>query len=149
VPDALLLYFPYALLNDRGDRHGDRADLSPLKFVSAQTPPTLCIIGDEDAIAPGENAIAWGEKMSAAANGAANDFRLFIYRKTHHPSGAANYERPGAYNDIRRQSDLFLAALGYVQGEPTVAPMTPEQIAALYVAPADFVPIKARLKTKD
>ena len=135
VPDALLLYFPYQMITTRGNR---KDDMSPLHFVGPNTPPTLFIGGEEDGIAPAERGMEWGDKMKDGKN----LFRYFIYRKTHHPSGKTDISKPGVPNDIFRQADLFLGALGFVQGEPTVTPMNPAAIAQLHVDPQTFHPLR-------
>ena len=132
VPDAMLLYYPYQMA-------GSRKEMAPLSFVTTATPPTLFAAGEIDKLAPAERGIEWGEKMK----GGANEFRLFIYRNTHHPSGGKHdINVPGADNDIIRQSDLFLAKLGYLAGEPTIAPMTPEAIETIHIDPKDYKPAK-------
>ena len=132
VPDAMLLYYPFQMSNRNND-------LAPLSFVNPATPPTLFAAGEIDRIAPADRGILWGEKMKDGRN----EFRLFIYRKTHHPSGGKHdIDDPGADNDIIRQSDLFLTKLGYLTGEPTITPMTPEAIEAIHMDPKDFKPEK-------
>lgn len=132
VPDAMLLYYPFQMSNRN-------SDLAPLSFVNAATPPTLFAAGETDRIAPADRGILWGEKM----NGGRNEFRLFIYRKTHHPSGGKHdIHEAGADNDIIRQSDLFLAKLGFLTGEPTITPMTPEAIEAIHMDPDELKPTK-------
>jgi len=134
VPNALLLFFPYQMVTTRGNR---KDDMSPLHFVGAATPPTMFIAGEEDRIAPAEHGIEWGEKMKAANL----PFRFFIYKKTHHPSGKHDFMKPGVDNDMVRQTDLFLASLGFLEGEPTVPPLDKNWPAErLYVAPKDFHP---------
>lgn len=137
VPNAMILYFPYSLVTDRGNR---RDDMSPLHFVNASTPATLIIGGEMDRIAPVERCIEWGEKMK----GSKNPFRLFIYRKAHHPSGTPDMNKPGVGNDIVRQSDLFLASLGWTKGEPTVAKMSPDAVEKLHMDPPEFHPPAAK-----
>ncbi len=133
VPDAMLLYYPFQMANTRN------SDMAPLSFVNEKTPPTLFAAGEIDGLAPAERGILWGEKM----RGSPNEFRLFIYRNTHHPSGGKHdIIEPGADNDIIRQSDLFLAKLGYLTGEPTVAPMTAEAIEAIHIDPKTYKPLK-------
>ncbi len=136
VPDALLLYFPFKMITTRGNR---KDDMSPLHFVGPATPPTLFIGGEDDGIAPAEHGAEWGEKMKAGKH----LFRYFIYRKTHHPSGTPDIMKPGVPNDIFRQSDLFLAALGFVQGAPTVTPMDAATVEGLHVDPATFHPVRS------
>jgi acetyl esterase/lipase len=134
VPDALLLYYPFAMVTPFGNR---KDDMSPLHFVTPSTPPTLLVAGEMDGIAPAQRGIDWGNQMK----GSANPFRLFIYRKAHHPSGNHDFTKPGIDNDMIRQTDIFLVSLGYLSGQPTVPPMDAEAIAKLHVDPKDFKPI--------
>ena len=134
VPNALLLYFPFSMVTPIGNR---KDDMSPLHFVTPSTPPTLFIAGEMDGIAPAERGIDWGNQMK----GGANQFSLFIYRRAHHPSGIHDPRRPGVDNDIIRQTDIFLASLGYLSGQPTIPPMDAEAIAKLHVDPKDFKPL--------
>jgi len=128
VPDALLLYYPYSMVFHR-------ENLGPLKHVTPRTPPTLFIAGELDDIAPAKHGITWGEKMHGAPG---NLFRLFILRGAQHPMSRMPFTHPLEHESMR-QSDLFLKALGFLQGEPTLPPMdpqTPEE--QLYVVPAQI-----------
>lgn len=111
--------------------------MSPLHFVNAETCPTLFIAGEMDRIAPAERGIDWGNQM----NGSRNLFRLFIYGKAHHPARKHDVTKPGLDNDLIRQTDLFLAELGWIKGPPQVAPMTAAAIEKLHIPPADFKPL--------
>ncbi|HEY5793057.1 MAG TPA: alpha/beta hydrolase [Chthoniobacterales bacterium] len=133
VPNALLLYFPYSMVTTAGN---GRDDMSPLHFVGGATPPTLFIGGELDAIAPAVRGIEWAEKVK----GLKNPFRLFIYRNTRHGVGQPGMNQPGVANDVIRQTDLFLASLGFVSGEPTVPPMDAAAIEALHVDPKNLKP---------
>jgi acetyl esterase len=130
VPNAMLLYFPYKMICDVGT---DKDAMSPLKYVTPKTPPTLFVAGEMDGIAPAERGIEWGNQMQGG-----NPFRLFIYKRAHHPSGKHDMNKPGDDNDMVRQTDLFLASLGYVTGAPTVPAMDDNAIAQLHVDPNDF-----------
>jgi len=134
VPNALLLYFPFQMISDRGNR---KDDMSPLHFVTPTTPPTLFIAGEMDGIAPAERGIDWGNQMK----GGTNAFRFFIYSRAHHPSGHQDMTKPGDDNDMIRQTDLFLVSLGFMTGDPTVTPMDADAIAKLHVDPATFKPL--------
>ncbi|HEY9250911.1 MAG TPA: hypothetical protein VIO38_17340, partial [Rariglobus sp.] len=83
--------------------------------------------------------IEWDEKMKSADG---KRFRLFIYRRARHPSGKPDMNQPGIENDLVRQTDLFLASLGFIQGPPTLTPMSAKAIAALHLGPADFKPAR-------
>jgi len=132
VPNALLLYFPFKMVTTVGNRNKD--DMSPLHFVTPSTPPTLFIGGEMDDIAPAQRGIDWGNQMK----GGTNEFRFFIYRRAHHPSGHQDMTKPGLDNDLIRQTDLFLVSLGFMTGDPTIPPMDADAIAQLHVDPKDF-----------
>jgi acetyl esterase/lipase len=133
VPNALLLYFPFQMICTSG-KHA--AEISPLKFVTPKTPPTLFVAGEMDGIAPAERGIDWGNQMAGG-----NPYRFFIYKRAHHPSGHHDMTKPGDDNDMVRQTDLFLVSLGFMTGAPTVPPMDDAAIAALHVDPKDFKPL--------
>jgi len=130
VPDVMLLYYPFQMAHPR------ISEMAPLNYVNpTTTPPTLFCAGETDKIAPAERGIDWGGKMK----GSKNLFRLFIYRNTHHPSGGKHdIMAPGADNDIIRQTDVFLAELGYLTGEPTIPAMSAEVIEKLHMDPKEY-----------
>ena len=135
VPNALVLEFPYSMITTVGNK---KDDMSPLHFVTPKTPPTIFIAGEQDGIAPAERGKDWGNQMQ----GGGNEFRYFIYRRAHHPSGHQDMTKPGQEDDMIRQEDLFLEKLGFLTGAPTVPAMDDAAIAALHVDPATFVPVQ-------
>jgi acetyl esterase/lipase len=105
-----------------------------LHFVGRSTPPALLLVGEEDGLADPWTALDWSNRMQSAGGAAC---RVFIYRRTHHPSGHHDIKNP-VENDNYRQVDLFLASLGFLQGPPTVAALDTKVSSGLYVTADAF-----------
>ncbi|MBI5834300.1 MAG: alpha/beta hydrolase [Armatimonadetes bacterium] len=116
-PDALVLYNP-VIDNGPGGwgaaRVGDRyPEFSPRHNLSADDPPTVIFLGTKDDLVP----------VKTIEDMAAELARLGVRCETHFYEGAAH----GFYHQPRYQtltligSDRFLASLGWLSGEPTLA----------------------------
>ena len=118
VPNALVLYNPVIDTSPTGygnARLGDRwEEISPLQHVRPGQPPTLVFHGTADKIVPYANAVAFEKAMQGAGNRCElvtiqGEGHGFVYRP----------EKKSA-NRAVRETDVFLASLGYLQGSPTL-----------------------------
>lgn len=117
-PDALVLYNPVIDTSEIGygnARLGARwQEISPQHHVRAGLPPTILFHGDADKTVPYANAVAFEKAMREAGNrcelvtlpGVGHGF---VYKLTNKSARTAT-----------RGTDVFLASLGYLQGEPTL-----------------------------
>jgi len=97
---------------------GDRfREFSPAHNVSRDGPPAILFLGSEDKLIP----VATLEKFKAAMEGAGVRCELRIYAGQGH--GFFNARGGGGkyYALTVREADKFLASLGWVKGEPTLA----------------------------
>lgn len=121
-PDALVLFNPVFDNGPDGfghERVGDRwREISPLHNIDSDAPPTVVFLGTEDRLVPVATAENYRDLMREA--GVRCDLHLyegeghafFNYREGQNPY----------YNRTVRAADRFLAALGYLEGEPTLPP---------------------------
>jgi acetyl esterase len=127
-PNALVLFNPAVSFDPstidpeqtRGRNFGERmgvepARLSPADHVTAQTPPTLILVGTEDFLIGGVHQFA--DRMKAA--GVRCDLDLFEGRK-HGFFNLKRNKKPEDFYATTESMDRFLTSLGYLQGEPTV-----------------------------
>ena len=122
APNALVLYNPVIDTSPSGygnERLGARwQEISPLQHVRPGLPPTIVFHGTADKTVPYQNAVDFEKAMKAAGNrcelvtfpGIGHGFAYRLYNK--------------AANQAARDTDSFLASLGYLQGEPTLPPPT-------------------------
>ena len=122
IPNALVLFNPVIDTSAAGyghERLGERwQEISPLQHVRAGLPPTILFHGTADKTVPYANAVAFEAAMKAAGN----RVELVTIRGEGH-GFAYRIEKPSA-NLALRETDKFLASLGYVQGAPTLPPPT-------------------------
>ena len=133
-PDALVLFNPALDLTAEGfgvDRENDRIAalherlgaepeaLSPLHHVSRTVPPTILFHGTADTTVP----FAQAEHFCEAIQDRGGRCELADYEEAGH--GFFNFGRGGnrAYVDTVRRADVFLAALGFLEGDPTIGAM--------------------------
>lgn len=126
-PNALVLFNPAVSFRSKSDdaaaqkqlqlpsRLGtEPRNLSPIEHISAQTPPTLIMIGTKDFLIEGNRDFV--QAMKAA------DCRceLDLYEGREH--GFFNFGRQQTKDFLATTAsmDRFLASLGYLQGPPTV-----------------------------
>lgn len=118
VPNALALYNPVIDTSVEGyghERLGERwQEISPLQHVRPGLPPTLVCHGNADKTVPYANVVAFEAAMKQAGNRAElltlNGIgHGFVYKIASSPA-----------NRSVRATDVFLASLGYLQGEPTL-----------------------------
>ncbi|BCM93761.1 acetylxylan esterase [Abditibacteriota bacterium] len=122
APNALVLYNPVIDTSPAGygnERLGDRwQEISPLQHVRPGLPPTIVFHGTADKVVPYANAVAFETAMKAAGNRC----ELVTIRGEGH--GFAYQIQKKSANRAVRETDVFLASLGYLQGEPTLPPPT-------------------------
>ncbi|MCU0793897.1 MAG: alpha/beta hydrolase [Opitutaceae bacterium] len=140
-PDALLLYNPvldltvgdwvrFVLGGARLDLKGAAqppaspaelaraAALSPVLHVATGLPPTLLVQGTDDKVTPPVHA----ERFAAAAREAGARCELQLLSATGHAFVVPRYKAPeSVVAEAIRSADRFLASLGWVSGEPTLA----------------------------
>ena len=121
-PNALVLFNPVidTSLNGYGnERLGARwQEISPLQHVRPGLPPTIVFHGTADKTVPYQNAVDFEKAMKAAGNRC----ELVTFRGIGHGFAYRLYNK--AANQAARDTDKFLASLGYLQGEPTLAAPT-------------------------
>jgi len=116
-PNALVLFNPVLDLRnleplaERLDAE-KRAAISPIRYVSKETPPAILFYGTKDRFLPdGQAMLKEGKKHGN---------RVELYTAEDQPHGFFN--RPPWKQLTLRAADAFLASLGYLKGEPTVQP---------------------------
>lgn len=144
-PDALLLYNPvldltagdwvrFVLGGDRldlkgaaqppasADERARAAVLSPVLHVGPSLPPTLLVQGEDDKVTPPVHA----GRFAAAARAAGVRCELRMLPATGHAFVVPRYKAPeSAVVDAIRTADRFLVSLGWLEGEPALAPSVP------------------------
>jgi len=118
-PNALVLFNPVFDNGPDGygyERIGERyPEISPLHNITAGAPPTIVFLGSKDPLIPVATAELYQQKMEVV--GSRCD--LQVYEGQSH--GFFNYNRsPEHYYKTLRAADIFLASLGYLEGEPTI-----------------------------
>jgi acetyl esterase/lipase len=116
-PSALVLFNPVLdmrQLDKYAKRLGPeaRAAISPIRYVNKETPPAILFYGTKDRF------LADGRAMLAEAKQHANRVELYTAEGQPH----AFFNRPPWKQLTAIAADRFLASLGYVTGEPTIAP---------------------------
>lgn len=117
-PNALVLFNPVYDNGPKGygyNRIGERyPEISPMHNIRKGAPPTITFLGTKDALIPVETAREYCRRMKEV--GARCD--LFLYEGQKH--GFFNKRNESYYRKTVFQADQFLAALGYLQGEPEI-----------------------------
>jgi acetyl esterase len=118
VPNALVLYNPVIDTSPAGfgnARLKERwQEISPLQHVRPGLPPTIVFHGDADTTVPYANVVAF----EAAMKQAGNRCELVTFPGVGH-GFVPRFSTSTAQQAIR-DTDKFLASLGYLQGEPTL-----------------------------
>jgi acetyl esterase/lipase len=143
-PDAMILYNPVldlteddwvryavggvALADRRSPRPADAASLararalSPLHHVAPGLPPAIVLHGRADRIVP----VSQAERFATALQAAGNRCGLVTPPDLGHAFVIARYKWPEpVVVEAVREADRFLASLGWIAGEPTLA-VSPE-----------------------
>ena len=91
--------------------------VSPMQHVGPGAPPTLLIHGARDECVPVEQADRFAKQMGSAGN------RVIYHRMKNwkHAFVIPNYGTEEQIVKSLRLTDAFLASLGYLEGEPTIA----------------------------
>lgn len=120
-PDAMVLFNPGTdYLTDRGvELFGSlekARSISPLHHVAPGNPPAVVLHGDADKVVPVETARAFADAMTTAGNRC----DLIVYEGAGH--GFFNYreEDNPYFKETLRETDRFLASLGYLEGTDRV-----------------------------
>lgn len=130
-PNAMLLFNPAVVLAEvegleldeqrlaaMSDRMGvNPRDLSPYHHVARGAPPTAIFHGKADETVPYATVAAFAKEMREAGN----TCELFGYDDQGHGFFNHGRGRNKMYATTLTEADKFLARLGYLQGEPTLA----------------------------
>lgn len=117
-PNALVLFNPVFNNGPDGwghERVGGRfKEFSPAHNVAKGAPPTIVFLGDKDNLIPVKVVTDFEEKMKKVGSRC----------DTHVYPGAAHgfFNKAPHYSQTLIEADKFLTSLGWLQGEPTVAP---------------------------
>lgn len=121
-PSALVLFNPVFDNGPQGFGH-DRVKeffpaISPRHNLRPSTPPTIVFLGTEDKLIPVATAEAYQAQMQK--NGDRCEIRLYEGQ----PHGFFNYREANKdyYYRTLFETDKFLASLGWIEGEPRIAP---------------------------
>jgi len=120
-PNALVLFNPVYDNGPTGyghDRVKDRwREFSPMHNIDKKTPPTIVFLGTRDKLIP----VATAEKYKEIMQKAGVRCDLHLYKDQ--PHGFFNYRKGKNpyYNQTVIAADKFLASLGYLKGNPTLA----------------------------
>ena len=119
-PNAMILFNPALDLaaldvaakwpEGRGDGQVIVPQIDPARFLKPGVVPTIIFFGTEDRML--DHARAFADKSKAAGN------RCEVFTAAGQPHGFFN--RPPWQEVTLRQTDVFLASLGYLKGEPAV-----------------------------
>ncbi|MHC4250753.1 MAG: alpha/beta hydrolase [Planctomycetota bacterium] len=119
-PDALVLFNPVYDNGPTGYGH-DRVkerwrEISPMHNIDKDTPPTIVFLGTKDKLIPVKTAQKYKELMED--QGVRSD--LHVYEGQ--PHGFFNHRggKNPCYHLTVIEADRFLAALGFLEGEPTL-----------------------------
>lgn len=97
-------------------------EFSPLHNITPEAPPTAVFLGTRDKHIP----VATAEKYKTLMEKAGVRCDLYLYEKQGH--GCFRPEVPEVFNRYLTEMDQFLASLGYLQGEPTIAVLSGDSV---------------------
>lgn len=121
VPNALVLFNPVYDNGPTGYGHARVKEywkeFSPLHNIHAKMPPAIVFLGTKDKLIP----VATAEKFRDAMRAAGAQSELHLYEDQ--PHGFFNAKNSGGkfYVATVTEADKFLAGLGWLTGEPTIA----------------------------
>lgn len=124
VPDALVLFNPVYDNGPTGYGYDRVKDywtyFSPMHNLKAGGPPAIVFFGDSDQLVPVATAQAYQQRMHAL--GMRSELHIFKDK----PHGFFNWSRDETpqkeiFVAIVSAADAFLASLGFLDGEPTIA----------------------------
>ena len=115
VPNALVLFNPVMEFDDRRAARfdltkGEARRLSPILYADRDTPPALLMYGTQDPFC------GQGRAMLVKAKDRGNRVELYLAEGARH----AFFNEPPWFERTLHRADEFLAALGYLDGPPTV-----------------------------
>jgi acetyl esterase/lipase len=122
LPNALVLFNPVYDNGPKGYGHERVKDffpaISPFHNLRPGTPPTIVFLGTRDNLIPVATAQEYQAQMKK--NGDRSD--LFLYEDQ--PHGFFNFREGSTrfYYQTVFESDKFFASLGWIEGEPKIAP---------------------------
>lgn len=118
VPNAMVLYNP--VIDTSPDGFGNKRlkdrwrEISPLQHVRPGLPPTIVFHGDADKTVPHANVVAFEKAMKQAGNRC----ELVTFPGVGH--GFIPKFATSTAQSALRDTDKFLASLGYLEGPPTL-----------------------------
>jgi acetyl esterase/lipase len=119
VPNALVLFNPALNLGGAAMRYmpgsGEAQakfahDFSPNNFITKKAPPAIIFFGTDDGLGVG------GQEYLDKSSEAGNRAELYLAQGMKH----GFFNKSPWMESTLRQADVFLASLGYVQGNPTI-----------------------------
>lgn len=119
IPDALVLFNP--VIDSSPEGYGNNQlgknwrQISALHNVDTRVPPTIVFLGTEDRLIPVSTVEDYKKRIEAAGG------RCEVVLYEGQPHGFFNYNQPENYYATVIAMDRFLASLGYIEGEPTLA----------------------------
>ena len=122
VPDALVLFNPVYDNGPEGygySRVQDRyREISPIDNIHKGMPPAIVFLGTRDKLIPVKTA----EKFQAKMKEVGSRSELMLFEGEQH--GFFNFGKGDGsnYRKTVHAMDVFLASLGYLEGEPTIEP---------------------------
>jgi acetyl esterase/lipase len=118
IPNALVLFNPVIDNGPGGygyERIGDDyKSFSPLHNIKKGAPPTLILLGTNDALVP----VVTVEYYEQVMEKVGSRCELRLYEGAEH--GFFNYRNFEYYKNTLMETDLFLTSLGYLKAEPVV-----------------------------
>lgn len=113
-PDALVLLYPVIDTGPNGYHGADFGEkglaFSPLEHVSAPTPPTLLVVGTNDAVLPVGTAKAFQSRIQAQGGRC----EIFTYPGRGHPLWSYRSGEDEVSRDVDAKTDAFLESLGWI-----------------------------------
>ena len=116
-PDALVLFNPVYDNSEKGYGYARVKprwkEISPMHNINKGAPPTIVFLGTKDKLIP----VATGEEYQKRMKSVGSRSELHLYKDA--PHGFFNKgEKGNHYPDTIEKMDKFLAALGWLEGDP-------------------------------
>lgn len=116
VPNALVLFNPVYDNGPNGFAYrrmeGRHLEISPLHNISEGAPPTIVFFGTKDKTTPVASSKEYEKRMKEVGS----RIDLFLYEGQEH----SFFNKGKHFIETLVETDLFLASLGYLQGNPTI-----------------------------